>query len=254
VLQVAGEAGLGGHLARFLRAAGHWCAVSRDLLAVMDELGGGHGALVPNGVDLDLFRVRERAAARAELGVPEGGSVVLVAGHLIPRKDPLFALRAFRAGAPVDARLVFVGEGGLRGALEREIAEHGLAPRVSLVGEASPERLATWYAAADCLLLTSRREGRPNVVLEALASGRPVLATDAGGTRELLAGSDALEGFLVPAEAARDPDEVGRRLGALLARSHDPERLRASVAGLSWEGSLDALEGVLERARGGAAG
>jgi glycosyltransferase involved in cell wall biosynthesis len=253
VLQVAGEAGLGPHLAKYLRAAGHWCAVSRDLLAVMDELGGGTGELVPNGVDTELFRVRDRDAARRELGVEVGVPLVVVVGHLIPRKDPLFALRAFAAGAPPTAQLAFVGDGALRAELGQAVDRERLAERVRLVGEVPPERLASWYAAADCLLLTSRREGRPNVVLEALASGRPVLATDVGGTAELLAGID---GALVPREACHDAAEVGRRLRVLLERpfdSADAARLRASVEEFSWERSLDALERTLERARAGGA-
>jgi glycosyltransferase involved in cell wall biosynthesis len=81
------------------------------------------------------------------------------------------------------------------------------------------------------------------VVLEALASGRPVLATDAGGTAEAL-GAHA-ETMLA---RTRDPMELARRLGALLAREHDPDALRAAVAHLTWEHSAGALEHCLESA------
>jgi len=236
VLQVAGEAGLAEELAQGLRAAGHWCAVSRDLLAAMDRLGGrpGAGVLVPNGVDLALYRPRERSAARAALGIAPDGALVLVVGHLIPRKDPLLALEAFLRGAPRDARLAFVGRGELAASI-RQRADG----RVSLVGEVAPEVLSDWYAAADLLLLTSTREGRPNAVLEALASGRPVLATDAGGTGEVLAAAPAM------LAATRDPAELGARLAALLAAPPPPEACVALVRELSWEKSLDALEACL---------
>lgn len=254
VIAVAERAPLKAALARGLRAAGHWCAVSQDLVRRMDELGGapGRGVLVPNGVDLELFRPRERAAARAELGLPAAGRVVLVVGHLIERKDPLLALRSFAAALGRDpaAQIVFVGRGPLGPALEREAASLGLAQRARLLGELEPARLASAYAAADALVLTSRREGRPNVVLEALASGLPVVATPAGGTAELLAG---LEGALVE---SREPERIGAALASALARAPAPEVLRARVAPLSWDASLAALEGCLAaavRARPGGA-
>ncbi len=247
VLQVAGEAGLAEHLARFLRAAEHWCAVSQHLLGVMDELGGGSGTLVPNGVDLELFRIQDAGRARAELGVEPGVPLVLVVGHLIARKDPELALAAFASGAPSGARLAFVGKGPLLPALERRARELGLPACVAFVGEETPERLALWYAAADCLLLTSRREGRPNVVLEALACGLPVVATDAGGTVELLRGEP---GLCVSGEGSRDPAVVGVRLREVLAAPPAPERLRELVLPYSWEQSLDALEGCIARAIG----
>lgn len=244
VLEVAGEAGLAVELRRHLRIAGNWFAVSRDLVEAMDRLTGrpGRGVLVPNGVDLVTFRPQDRRAARRRLGLPEGPPLVLVAGHLIPRKDPLLALAAFRSGAPPDAHLAFVGAGPLAEELGGAIAAAGLAGRARLFGEAPPERLADWYAACDLLLLTSRREGRPNVVLEALASGRPVVATRAGGTAELLEGQ---EGALAP---DRDPKAVGALVAARLAAPPDPEKLRSGVAPLSWEASLETLEGCLERA------
>jgi glycosyltransferase involved in cell wall biosynthesis len=245
VLQVAGEAGLGADLAGYLREAAGWCAVSLDLVRALDELGGrpGAGVLVPNGVDVERFTPRSRESARAELGRAGEGTLVLVVGHLIERKDPLLALEAFAAAdLGPGARLAFVGRGPLAGAVEARAGELGLAHAVELVGEESPERLAAWYAACDAMVLTSRREGRPNVVLECLASGRPVLATAAGGTGELLEG---LEGML---STSRAPDVLGRMLASLLERDHDAAELVARVAPLSWEASCTALEGALEAA------
>ncbi len=250
VLEVAGEAGLGADLAYFLRAAGHWSAVSHDLVRVMDRLAGaqGKGAFVPNGVDLELFRPRARAEERAALGWPASDArgrarLVLVCGHLIARKDPLLALEAFARGAAPEDRLAFLGRGPLERELAAAVAARGLGARVELRGEVPPEELARWYGACDLLLLTSRREGRPNVVLEALASGRPVLATDAGGTAELL--GPLAERMLA---RTRDPVEVGARLGALLADPPAPEELRAAAEPHSWPRCLEALEQCLEGA------
>jgi glycosyltransferase involved in cell wall biosynthesis len=101
------------------------------------------------------------------------------------------------------------------------------------------DRLATWYCAADVLLLTSRREGRPNVVLEALASGLQVLACDAGGTRELLVG---LDGCLVDSRA---PEQIAGALRERLAKPIDPALLRAHAEQFGWERGLEALEALL---------
>jgi glycosyltransferase involved in cell wall biosynthesis len=243
VLQVAGEAGLAEPLASNLRAAGRWCAVSQDLVETMDRLAGcpGVGRLVPNGVDGELFRPRERAECRRALELEPDGPLVAVVGHLIPRKDPLLALESFRLGAPQGARIVFAGRGVLDDEL-RAAAGADLGTRVRLLGERKPEQLAQVYGACDLLLLTSTREGRPNVVLEALASGRPVLATRAGGTAELIDDPRCLS-------ASRDPAELGKMLAHLLSDPPLPETLTARVSHLTWDASLDALEALLEEAR-----
>lgn len=245
VLQVIGEAGLGAELKQCLESAGHWCAVSKHLVQTMDELAGrpGHGHLVPNGVDLDRFRIAKRSIARATLGVPPSVPLVIVVGHLIERKDPILALESFAAGAPEDAQLVFIGRGALEGALRERVKELGLKERVTLLGEVQPTRLASWYNAANLLLLTSKREGRPNVVLEALGSGLPVLATEAGGTGELLKDWSAR-----CYSSSREPSELGKLMGDLLRNPPEPEALRRSVEPLSWENGLLALEACLAAA------
>jgi len=244
VLQVAGEAGLKKELAGFLQQADAWCGVSRDLVEAMDALVGRRGGhLVPNGVELETFRPLERAACRRALGESENVRLVLACGHLISRKDPLLALEAFARGSGKEDRLVYLGRGPLEQQLRAEIAARGLGERVRIAGEVKPDLLARWYGACDVLLLTSQREGRPNVVLEALASGRPVLATAAGGTAELLCGHE--QQML---SESRDPEILGRKLRALLASEHAPAELRGMVEHLSWAASCEALEGCLGEA------
>ena len=243
VLQVAEVEELRPLLAEGLAAAGSWCAVSQDLVDAMDALGGaeGRGALVPNGVEPTLFHPRDREQSRRAVGFEDGGRIVLVVGHLIPRKDPALAVAAFDEAGLEDARLVFVGDGPSEAELRAEVEQRGLTGRVSLVGSVSPERLAEFYGAADVLLLTSSREGRPNVVLEALASGRPVVATRAGGTAEIVPD----ERMIVD---ERDPAAIGACLRETLAREQDPHALSAHVVPLSWEASSATLERVLRDA------
>lgn len=242
ILEVAGEAGLAAPLAAALRAASGYCAVSQDLVDAMDRLSGAtRGVLVANGVDTETFHpnAAARTQARAALGW-SGGPHVLVVGHLIPRKDPALALAAFaelHATEP-SARLHFVGAGPEEAALRAAIAARQLP--ADLLGERAPAELADLYRAADALLLTSRREGRPNVVLEALASGLPVVATAAGGTAELLAASpfDVVD--------QRDPHAIAARLRQVLADPPSAAAITASVAPWTWAAGLANLEHLIE--------
>ena len=114
-----------------------------------------------------------------------------------------------------------------------------MADRVSLLGERPPEELVDWYRAADVMLLTSSREGRPNVVLEALSTGCPVVATDAGGTGEVVTSQRMLA-------RTRDAGAIGAMLASLLESPPTADELRASIEHLTWRSSLDALERILE--------
>ena len=271
VLAVAEDPRLRPRLAAHLAGASGFVAVSEDLLAAMGDLAAEGGclageqraALVANGVDADLFRPVDdvaRMALRADLGWAPDEVVVLVVGHLIQRKDPLLALSAFRQFLKLlhhaattewqrptpPARLVFVGEGELEAKLREAADELTAGPRptpapfaVDLQPAICPERLAERYAAADLLLLCSSREGRPNVVLEALATGLPVVATRAGGTPELL------DGTRLRCVNSRYPTDLAKLMLLYVDRRPDPGRLRERVAPLTWDASLSALEAML---------
>ena len=248
VLEVAGEAGLGAELAAALRAAGAWCAVSKDLVLAMDRLAREpRGVLVPNGVDAACFRILtndERSRARAKLGWLPDEAVVLLVGHLIERKDPALALAAFASlcATRQGARLVVVGTGPLEKALRAGIQSRRLESCVELIGEREPADLAQLLGAADALLLTSRREGRPNVVLEAFSCGLAVVATDAGGTAELF------EAGPLDVVDSRYPSDLAAALTAVLETPPARAALRASVAELTWDAGLERLERILSEA------
>ncbi|QDV06707.1 Putative teichuronic acid biosynthesis glycosyltransferase TuaC [Planctomycetes bacterium Poly30] len=246
VLQVAEIASLRAELSRGLRAAKAITAVSQDLLDAMIDLGGSADAatLTPNGVDTDHFAPGSRDDARRRVGQPPGDRMVLVVGHLIPRKDPILSLEAFRAAGVPDARLVFVGRGPLMEDVRAHAGAIGLGDRVILLGERPPAELVDWYRAADAMLLTSSREGRPNVVLEALSTGCPVVATDAGGTGEVVTSERMLA-------RTREAAVIGAMLADILQSPPTADELRASIEHLTWRSSLDALERILKAASSG---
>ena len=149
----------------------------------------------------------ERSAIRRELGIAADEPMVAWMGRLVPEKDPLaaVALAARLDSLMPAARVVLIGDGPMKA---RVLADATRTPRLVLPGtRADGPRLV---AAADLLVSTSRTEGAPGVLVEALVAGVPVVATDVGGVRDVV-----------------EPGESG-----LLTSPGDPEALPAAVAGL----------------------
>ncbi len=169
-------------LRRALRSADAIVAVSEDLgretIAFAPETGGTV-RVVPNGIDV----VAVRAAPVAVRARP----YVLFAGRLEPVKNPGLVVEAFaRVAARVGVDLVFAGTGSLAASLAGQARVAGLADRVHFLG--AVERSVTWslMRGARCLVVPSRAEGHPLVVLEAWAAGLPVVASAVKGLRDLV--------------------------------------------------------------------
>lgn len=140
-----------------------------------------------NGVDLERFRPLSRKQACLELGV-HSSPLILSVGHLVERKGHhlvIDAVHQLRHRYPT-LQLVILGEGEERARLQRQTDELGLGASVRLAGAVPNDQLARWYSAADLLVLASSREGWANVLLEAMACGTPVVATNIWGTPEVV--------------------------------------------------------------------
>lgn len=177
-----------------LRKAAGTIAVCKSLGEVMSTLAGPALDVreIGNGVDSSRFFPLDQEQARRELGLPSSAQILVAVGALVPRKGyhiliPAFAQIAERFPA---SQLHILGEGESRGELTRMIKERGLAGRVQLQGSCPNSRLRSWYAAADVSCLASSREGWPNVLLESLACGTPVVATGVWGTPEVITSPD----------------------------------------------------------------
>lgn len=180
--------------------------------------------VIPNGVDLALLDSASgsRSTLRAQLGVPDGQFLFLGVGRLAPQKDwPTLVDAIARYDGP-DAAWVIAGEGDGRDALLDQIERQGLGGRVRLLGlrDDVPQLLG----ACDGLVLSSTYEGLPNVVLEAMACARPVVATRVGGCEELL-GTEF--GTLVD---PRSPDQLARAMAELAGRSEADRRATGQAA------------------------
>jgi D-inositol-3-phosphate glycosyltransferase len=222
-------------------------------------------AVIPGGVDLSRFRPLDQVRARAALGLPEAGRVLLFVGRIQRLKGLEVLFRAFGLLGGLDARLLVVGglpssslEAREISRLEQLAARLGISERVSFAGAVSHERLPEYYAAADVTVMPSSYESFGLVAVESLACGRPVVATRIGGLRTIV--RDGETGLLVP---WRDPALFAEALGPVLGDSDLRARLasaaRGSVMHFGWdhiaEQHLGLYADVLaERARAAVAG
>lgn len=181
-------------------------ANSDGLRDLAQEQMGLPVALAPNGVDLDMYAPRPHPNP-----LPEAeGIKVLFAGRLVEeQKGVRFLLRAL-AELDTSAELEIVGAGPGEGQLREITTELGLNGRVRFPGWVPREQMPSRYAEADVFVFPSFEEGMPNVVLEAMASGLPIVATDIYGHRGLV--EDGKNGFLVPVGDAQAIREALARL------------------------------------------
>ena len=236
-----------------LGQARHVFTVSSALRARLLQLGAEPARVTVsrNGVDLQRFRPIDRASARAELGWPAEARLLLSVGNLLELKGHHLLIDAL-ADLP-DYRLYIAGDGPRRQLLLERIAQLGLSGRVQLLGLVDQSRLACLYSAADLTLLASSREGLPNVVLESLACGTPVVATPVGGVPEVIDSPEA--GRLVE---DRSPGSFVEAIRQYFESPVPPDRVRVHAQRFGWASTiatqLDLMERLLATPAGSAAG
>jgi len=189
--------------------------------------------VIPNGVDLERFRPGDKLAARRELGLPESGRLLVTVAHLGVRKGHRETIQAL-ARMPADVRLVLVGGDPQRGRNTKALRELsqslGLEDRVLLVGRQPHDRVPLYFRAADLSVLASWREGCPNVVLESLASGTPVVASDVGSVSDML--ENGRNGKIIPPQ---EVEPLAEAIRELLNRPPSSQEVRSSAAVRSWD-------------------
>ena len=214
----------------------HFIAVSRENLEDGVRMGlfpRERVRLIRSGIDLDAFRgAAGGQAVRREFGVPPGAPLVVQIACLKPQKAPerFVELAARLAGPFPAAHFLLVGDGELRPRLERLRVASGLEGRLHLSGWRRD--VAAILSTATVLTLTSRFEGLPRSIVEALTARVPVVAMAVDGVREII--RDGVDGFLVPGGAGV---ELAAKVGLLLADAG----LRASFAARAGEG-LEAFD------------
>ena len=220
--------------------------VSRALTLAMEQMGMPASKLLmmPNGVDLERFHIRNQTSVRALLGWPEGPTLLSV-GNLVENKGHHIAIEAL-ASLP-GFRLAIAGEGPERHGLETLASQISVSSRLQFLGRVDQTQLAEYYSAADIVVLPSSREGWPNVLLESMACGTPVVATRVGGIPEIVTLADT--GRLMRGRTVADLVEAVSDLW-----QHLPERttVRSYAQGCSWQRTTDAQIGLFGRIAVGA--
>jgi len=187
--------------------------------------------------------LRDRSDARAQLGVERNAELVLFVGRLDPAKGIEELLEAFAslASRRPNLRLAFVGDGPGGEHLRSKSRHLALGDRIILNGPCSSEGVADWLSAANVLALPSYNEGYPNVVIEALSCGRPVIATNVGGILELVNDESGI--LIAPRDSRRLADAIEKAMDRRWDEHSISEQFRRG-----WDEAADELLYICELA------
>jgi glycosyltransferase involved in cell wall biosynthesis len=227
-----------------LQRANGLIAVSQALKDLMIGLGccGNNLTVIRNGVDPKKFFPRPNLMMRQKLSLPTDRPIAIAVGSLDENKGFHILIEAIARLRPLGVMLLIIGDGPRRSYLQNQIRQKGLQDEVRLIGRVPHGELSFWYSAADVFCLASAREGCPNVILEAMACGRPVVATRAGGIPELVV-SPAL-GILVE----RRPEAFELALRDALQRHWDHDAIAVHGRSHGWDNVSMQVMNVYSRA------
>lgn len=215
------------------------------IIVVSDKLAGKVQTLIRGsvvqlitiqcaGYDPKIFFERSLAVSRAAVSINDSVKVIVYVGNLVPVKGIEFLIDAWallmNRNAATSVRLIVIGAGSSRELLEQRANQLGVVANITFTGVLAQNEVSTWIAASDLLCLPSLNEGMPNVVVEALATGIPVVASRVGGIPALI--KDGENGKLVPAS---DVLALADAIEEVLLRQWDRGVIRSSVAHLTWD-------------------
>lgn len=217
-----------------LRKADTVMVVSEDLGRRVEKLGAARSKikLAPDGVAFCIFKIYDRDLCRDELSIPKDATIILQVASLDEVKATRYLVEAAAILKKVLNKKLYVyviGDGHLKNDLVKQARLLGVDDIVSFEGCKSHEDIAKWMNIADVFCLTSIREGRPNVVIESIACGVPVVASAVGGVPELI-NSD--NGFLTEPE---NPDDIAKKLKMAIDKEWDRSKIASTVSHLTWD-------------------
>lgn len=232
-----------GMLTRFaLRNADFTATVSANLAQKAIGMGAPLSRTRPilNGCDTELFHPRDRVEACHAVGIDPDRENVVYVGRLDLRKGLLELIEAVAQLHIHRPRLhcYIVGDGPDRPHLATAIEKHGVKSCITFIPSCVTDQVALWMGAANLVTLPSYNEGCPNVVLEALSSGRPVVATYVGGIPELM---DEASGMLI---APRDTSALRDALATVLDRTWNAQEI-SQKHGRGWHDVADETEQII---------
>lgn len=177
--------------------------------------------IIPMGAEFGIFKPKDKHKARKLLNLPKGKKIILFVGHLVPRKGVEYLIRAMKIALGKDNNIFccIVGTDHMKGYLQSLASELGLDKSIVFTGQKIHEEIAHYMSACDILVLPSLNEGLPVVLCEALACGKPVVATKVAGTPELVNNN---VGYLVKPKDGRD---LAEKIGLALERKWDIKKI-----------------------------
>ena len=236
---------IGRQIRAMLRTVDGCICVSHFLKDVAVAAGANDAdiAVVHNAIDRAVFRPGDRQTARRKLGIEPDTRLILSVGHVIPRKRHHVLLAAFAqvmASVP-GAQLVVIGNDGVdpiyARRIRRDMSALGVGDAVRFAGNMPPAGVADWLQAADLFALATQREGCCNAILEALASGLPVVTTPVGDNAYFV--EDGHNGRIVPVD---DVAATAQGIVDVLTHgSYDPQSISASLPVAGWDTTASAV-------------
>jgi len=211
--------------------------------AIQMGINGRKVRTIRNGCDPNVFHLADRGTARAQLAIDADAELVLFVGRLDSKKGIVELLEAFAslASRRPKLRLAYIGDGPGCEQLRAKAKRFALEHQIILMGPYPSHKVAQWLAAANVLALPSYNEGYPNVVIEALSCGRPVIATNVGGILELV---NEESGILV---SPRDSRALAHAIETALERHWD-EHLISTQFHRGWDEAAGEMLSICELA------
>jgi glycosyltransferase involved in cell wall biosynthesis len=213
-------------IARFvLRSANHIIAITHKEAELLLSLGcpANKISIIPNPVNVNIFRPISRSKSRSLLNLPLNKKIILTVGSLTEVKGHTYLIDAAYVISKTRQDIIFIiiGTGPLKNFLLSKIKKLGLSNKVLMIGEKPHEEIPLWLNASDLFVLPSVNEGLPSVILEAIACGRPVVATRVGGIPDVV--SSSAIGILVE---PRDRKALAQAILEALNRKWESEKIR----------------------------
>lgn len=232
------------HTRKVLREADFLISVSEDMRRKMVEMGAPQEKTraVINGCDLSVFHVRDRTDARRQLGIDPESEAVVYVGRMDTKKGLRELVQAAVSLHSTRPRLhvYMIGPGPDRPVIESDIQAANAGSYIHLIDGCTFDEVAVWMAASTLVTLPSYMEGCPNVVVEALACGRPVVASRVGGIPEVM--DEEAGRFVEP----RDAGDLARALNSALDAQWDAQAISARWS-RAWSVGVDEVNEVLEK-------
>lgn len=231
-----------------LSTVDHIITVSRSNLACIQKLDVSTPVtVIPNGFRSDLFYPRNPHDCRKVLDLPQDKKIILTVGNLVPIKGQKHLIEAMRAivRERKDVLCIIIGSGALRKKLEHLVRSLGLEDHVMLVGGKLHDEIPIWMNACDLFVLPSLRESFGVVQIEAMACGKPVVATRNGGSDEIITSEDY--GILVNPS---DSNDLAEKIQLALNREWVCEAILNHAERYTWDNIAEEIMNVYEKVLG----